>query len=136
MIPRCKSLSMVGRMPKLSPTCSCSTSPLLYSTSTVPLIRTLQLSSSSPSVRTTIPARSTTANTMTAHSARLTARVMFVKALRCCVNSRRTSMSSSDLSTGSFSRHSLTVSRTVKLCKINTPILIFTYNFHVFCRGE
>ena len=33
---------------------------------------------------------------------------------KCCINSSRISMSSSVLSAGSFSRHSLTVSRTMR----------------------
>ena len=36
---------------------------------------------------------------------------------KCCINSSRTSMSSSVLSEGSFSRHSRTVSRTIRDCK-------------------
>lgn len=115
MTPRCNSLSIVGKIPKLSPRPSCSISPLLCSISTAPLINTLQLSSSSPSFKTTIPARSTTAKTITAQSALLTAKVIFVKAFSCCVNSKSVSMSSSVLSIGSFSKHSRTGSRTVKL---------------------
>ena len=73
-------------------------------------------SSSSPSFMTTVPAFSTTAKTITRHKARRTERVMLANALRCCVNSSRISISSSDRSDGSFSKHSRTVSRTVKLC--------------------
>ena len=48
--------------------------------STCPLSITLHESSSSPSFMTMVPAFSTTANTMTAHNARLVANVMLAKA--------------------------------------------------------
>merc|ERR1719481_1675792 len=63
---------------------------------------TLQLSNSSPSFMTTVPALSTTANTMAAHIFILTAWVMSAKASSVWVNSISISISSSTLSVGSF----------------------------------
>ena len=60
--------------------CRCSIVPSGRVTSTCPLSMTDHESSSSPSFMTTVPALSTTANTMTAHRARLVARVMLANA--------------------------------------------------------
>jgi hypothetical protein len=91
------------------------------STSTWPWISTDHESNSSPSFITTVPAFSTTANTITLHKALRTASGTLVKAtdhlkaFTCCVNFKGVSTSSSDRSEGDFSRHSRIVSRTVKL---------------------
>ena len=68
----------------LSPICRCSMVPSGRSISTWPLRMTDHESSSSPSFMTMVPIFSTTANTMTAHSARRIASVMLAKA--CKVN--------------------------------------------------
>ena len=52
---------------------------------------------------------------MVATKALRTLSVMLVKALRCCVNSKSVSTSSDVRSEGSFSKHSLTASRTNRL---------------------
>lgn len=109
------SFSMVGRMPNASPVVRICVSSPGMTTSTHPLTNTDQESNSSPSFITIVPVFSTTANTMTEHSAFRTASVMLVNAFRCWVNSSRASMSSSVRSEGSFSKQSLTLSRTVRL---------------------
>merc|ERR1719491_1988135 len=73
-----------------------------------------QLSNSSWSFITMVPALSTTAKTMARHMDILTAWVMSANAFRVWVNSMSISMSSSPLSEGSFSRQSRTASLRVK----------------------
>ena len=74
----------------LSPRSSVWVSPWPWLMSTLPLMMTLHESSSSPSFMTTVPAFSTTAKTITRHSARRTDSVILANARKCCVNSSNT----------------------------------------------
>lgn len=115
--PQWYSFSIVGAMPNESPYCNCFEMPSGSSISTMPFIKTLHESNSSPSFITTVPAFSTTANTMELHKARLIVNVIFVNALRFCVNPSSTSTSCSVRSVGSFSKQSRTVSRMLAFWK-------------------